>query len=171
MKKLMAIVMSALSAAVAGGAFAASEIYVDAAVESAGDGLSWATAYKSVEQAVKDIEAGGTVYVKGGMYQLTESIELTGKDGVSLLGHTVHGGKELVGYFIKRRIGNWHAIQEEPLVDRQQMRRGEACRMVARRAHHRIDQRAHRALAVRAGDMNTFELAFRMAQFVEKRVD
>ena len=55
MKKLMAIVMSALSAAVAGGAFAASEIYVDAAVESAGDGLSWATAYKSVEQAVKDI--------------------------------------------------------------------------------------------------------------------
>ena len=49
MKKLMAIVMFALSAAVAGGAFAASEIYVDAAVESAGDGLSWATAYKSVE--------------------------------------------------------------------------------------------------------------------------
>ena len=86
MKKLMAIVMSALSAAVAGGAFAASEIYVDAAVESAGDGLSWATAYKSVEQAVKDIEAGGTVYVKGGTYQLTESIELTGKNGVSLLG-------------------------------------------------------------------------------------
>ena len=39
MKKLMTVVVSALSAAVAGGAFAASEIYVDAAIESAGGGL------------------------------------------------------------------------------------------------------------------------------------
>ena len=86
MKRLSSGVAFALFSVVSSGALAASEIYVDSSVETAGDGSSWASAYKSVEQAVTDIEAGGKVYVKGGTYALANTIELNGKADVSILG-------------------------------------------------------------------------------------
>jgi predicted outer membrane repeat protein len=73
---LVSVIVAALLLPVAG----AQAVVRYVALDGAGtDGLSWATAYNSIQQAIDDplMVGGGEIWVKQGVYYLTQSIEVT----------------------------------------------------------------------------------------------
>jgi len=54
--------------------------YVDAGVVSSGNGASWETAKKTIQEAINVASTGNTVLVKYGMYNITSSIDFDGKN-------------------------------------------------------------------------------------------
>ena len=56
----------------------ATTFYVDATVAQSGDGLSWETAFKSIQEGIDTTSGGDTVVVAAGVY--FENINFGGKD-------------------------------------------------------------------------------------------
>ena len=62
------------------------DVYVDVHAAAGGDGSSWAKAMSSLPDAVRNLGSERKIYVKGGVYNLLQDIELSERTNVQILG-------------------------------------------------------------------------------------
>ncbi len=95
---LVSVIVAALLLPAAGAQAVVRYVALDG---TGADGLSWATAYNSIQQAINDplMVGGGEIWVKTGVYYLTQSIEVT--KAVRILG----------GYSGSGSTRDWEAYQ------------------------------------------------------------
>ena len=81
----MILAMLATTAPVLGRPDAATHYYVDAAVPASGNGLSWATAFKTIKEATQaDLQPGATVWIRPGVYHESFSLKKSGASVVTM---------------------------------------------------------------------------------------
>ena len=80
------------------------------------------------------------------------------------VGHAVGCFLHGLGGAAERRVGDVRAVNAEPLVHTHKVRGGVKARLVPRRRQNRGEHRARRALAVRPGDVDKFQMILRLAQ-------